>query len=54
MLIAVIIAIALLSLLLSYISIYNDKKKSHHVEEVKKDLEKGRVLYYADSSSSSS
>lgn len=52
MLILILITIAVLSTVLSYVSIQNDRKKSKHVEEVKKDLEKGRVIYYAQSSGS--
>lgn len=46
-LLLVIIGIAIISMMLAYVSIRNDMKKGKHVEEVKKDLEKERVIFYA-------
>lgn len=47
LLVGVIILIVLLSMGLSYMSLQNDMKKGKHLEEVKKDLKKERVIYYA-------
>lgn len=44
---AIISGIAALSLILAYTSLRNDMKKGRHTQEVKKDLEKERVIFYA-------
>ncbi|HSD98868.1 MAG TPA: hypothetical protein VLB73_04210 [Patescibacteria group bacterium] len=54
MLLAVVIVfIAIVSVGISYWSLRNELKKHKHVEEVKKDLAKGKVIFYAPSDASS-
>lgn len=42
----VVVVLLCISLGLSYLSLRSDVKKHKHVEEVKKKLAKGKVLFY--------
>ena len=42
----VILILACASVVIAYVSLRNDLKKQKHVEEVKKTLAKGKVIFY--------
>ena len=50
MIIFILVAIVLISVGLSFLSLRHELKKTKHEEKVEKDLAKGKVLFYSPSS----
>lgn len=50
MIILIILAIALISVGLSFLSLRHELKKTKHEEKVEEDLARGKVLFYSPSS----